>query len=216
MSELYRKMIDEAMMAQHADVNTVSKKRGQSFVIDDTKAYLDVVNKMKAIENQSKAVFRLHMDSVNTHFNVLKSLTKTINRYGRVDLLVIDELGYMSLDTRGAELDVIRAADFVLHVGDQGVLHLTDTTVIDRGVLPGEVGELRVDRYADDFDTALLELVQAVIEGDQFGRADEGEVERVKEDDRVFALGFRGQRVVADFVVAHDGGCGEIGGLLAN
>jgi len=33
---------------------------------------------MKAIENQSKAVFRLHMDSVNTHFNVLKSLTKTI------------------------------------------------------------------------------------------------------------------------------------------
>jgi len=33
-----------------------------------------------------------------------KTLTKTINRYGRVDLLVIDELGYMSLDTRGAEL----------------------------------------------------------------------------------------------------------------
>jgi len=78
MSELYRKMIDEALMAQHADVDTVSKKRGQSFVIDDTKAYLDVVNKMKAIENQSKAVFRLHIDSVNTHFNVLKSLTKTI------------------------------------------------------------------------------------------------------------------------------------------
>ena len=33
-----------------------------------------------------------------------KNLTKTINRYGRVDLLIIDELGYMSLDTRGAEL----------------------------------------------------------------------------------------------------------------
>lgn len=33
-----------------------------------------------------------------------KTLTKTINRYGRVDLLIIDELGYMSLDTRGAEL----------------------------------------------------------------------------------------------------------------
>jgi DNA replication protein DnaC len=28
-----------------------------------------------------------------------KTLTKTINRYGRVDLLIIDELGYMSLDT---------------------------------------------------------------------------------------------------------------------
>jgi DNA replication protein DnaC len=31
-------------------------------------------------------------------------LTKTINRYGRVDLLCIDELGYMELDRRGAEL----------------------------------------------------------------------------------------------------------------
>lgn len=33
-----------------------------------------------------------------------KQLTKTINRYGRVDLLVIDELGYLELDRRGAEL----------------------------------------------------------------------------------------------------------------
>jgi DNA replication protein DnaC len=31
-------------------------------------------------------------------------LTKTIARYGRVDLLCIDELGYMELDRRGAEL----------------------------------------------------------------------------------------------------------------
>ncbi|WP_374200239.1 IS21-like element helper ATPase IstB [Streptomyces sp. AC555_RSS877] len=33
-----------------------------------------------------------------------KILTKTIARYGRVDLLCIDELGYMELDRRGAEL----------------------------------------------------------------------------------------------------------------
>ncbi|WP_336672233.1 IS21-like element helper ATPase IstB [Tsukamurella sp. USMM236] len=33
-----------------------------------------------------------------------KQLAKTINRYGRVDLLIIDELGYMELDRRGAEL----------------------------------------------------------------------------------------------------------------
>ena len=31
-------------------------------------------------------------------------LAKTIARYGRVDLLCIDELGYMALDRRGAEL----------------------------------------------------------------------------------------------------------------
>ena len=33
-----------------------------------------------------------------------KALAKTIARYGRVDLLGIDELGYMELDKRGAEL----------------------------------------------------------------------------------------------------------------
>jgi DNA replication protein DnaC len=33
-----------------------------------------------------------------------RQLTKTINRYGRVDLLCVDQLGYMELDRRGAEL----------------------------------------------------------------------------------------------------------------
>ncbi|WP_329321589.1 IS21-like element helper ATPase IstB [Streptomyces sp. NBC_01262] len=33
-----------------------------------------------------------------------KQLTKTIARYGRVDLLLIDELGYLELDRRGAEM----------------------------------------------------------------------------------------------------------------
>ncbi|HNX39496.1 MAG TPA: DUF2193 domain-containing protein [Methanothrix sp.] len=78
MSELYRKIINEALMAQHADVETVKKKRGSAFSIADTKAYLDVVNKMKPIENQSKSVFKLHVDSVNNHFNILSNLTTTI------------------------------------------------------------------------------------------------------------------------------------------
>jgi DNA replication protein DnaC len=33
-----------------------------------------------------------------------KQLAKTIARYGRVDLLMIAELGYMKLDRRGADL----------------------------------------------------------------------------------------------------------------
>ncbi len=31
-------------------------------------------------------------------------MTKLITRYGRVDLILIDELGYLQLDRRGAEL----------------------------------------------------------------------------------------------------------------
>lgn len=33
-----------------------------------------------------------------------KQLSKTITRYGRVDLLCVDDLGYMELDRHGAEL----------------------------------------------------------------------------------------------------------------
>ena len=33
-----------------------------------------------------------------------KQLTKLISRYGRVDLILVDELGYLQLDRRGAEL----------------------------------------------------------------------------------------------------------------
>ncbi len=78
MREIFEKMVEEAMTAQWADVKTVKEKRGKEFVIDDVKAYVDAANKMKAIGDQSKAVFRLHVDSVNAHFEILKSLTKTI------------------------------------------------------------------------------------------------------------------------------------------
>ena len=33
-----------------------------------------------------------------------KQLSKLITRYGRVDLILVDELGYLQLDRRGAEL----------------------------------------------------------------------------------------------------------------
>ena len=78
MKELYKKMIDEAMAAQRADVETVKKKRGEAFVIDDAKAYLNAAKKMKPVGEQSKAVFRLHIDSVAAHFAVLEKLTKTV------------------------------------------------------------------------------------------------------------------------------------------
>ncbi len=78
MQEVIKKMVAEAMAAQHADVNQIKKKRGQDFVIDDTKAYVDAVKGMKAIGDQSKAVFALHTDSVNAHYSILKGLTKTI------------------------------------------------------------------------------------------------------------------------------------------
>jgi hypothetical protein len=78
MKEIINKMIDEAMTAQRADVETIKSKRGQKFKIDDVKAYVDAANNMKPVGGQSKAVFRLHVDSINTHFEVLRGLTDTV------------------------------------------------------------------------------------------------------------------------------------------
>jgi hypothetical protein len=75
---------------------------------------------------------------------------------------------------------------------------------------------LGVDRDADNFDAALFEFGQPVIEGNQFGRAYKRKIERVKENDRIFSIGLGGQGEIADFIVGHDGGCCEIRGLLAN
>lgn len=47
------------MAAQHADVNPIKKKRGQKFVIDDTKACVDAVRDMKPAGARSRAVFTL-------------------------------------------------------------------------------------------------------------------------------------------------------------
>ncbi|MNS80608.1 hypothetical protein D3C72_1142970 [compost metagenome] len=114
-------------------------------------------------------------------------------------------------------LDVVGLADFVGHVGSQGVLHLTDAAVVDRGVTPGVVGEVRVDRHADHFHVARLEVRDAVVQGDQLGRADEGEVQRVEEHQAVLALDGRSQvEAVDDLAIAQHGRNGEIGGFLTN
>jgi len=78
MSKLYEKMVNEALAAQKADVNTVNKYRGSEFKLEHTKAYVDVANKMEAVAGQSEAVINLHVDSINTHYDTLTDLTKTV------------------------------------------------------------------------------------------------------------------------------------------
>ncbi|AXV37142.1 MAG: hypothetical protein CIT01_02445 [Methanobacterium sp. BRmetb2] len=78
MSELYEKMVEEAMAAQKADVETVKSKRGTEFRITDTEPYMNVVKDMRAVDGQSQSVIDLHVDSVIAHYNILNSLTTTI------------------------------------------------------------------------------------------------------------------------------------------
>ena len=71
-------MVNEAITAQRADVDTIKKNRGKNFKLKDTDSYVKVANEMKAMDGQSQSVFDLHVDSVNAHFNILSDLTDTV------------------------------------------------------------------------------------------------------------------------------------------
>lgn len=75
---VYAKMVGEAIAAQKADISVIKEKRGSSFQITDAKPYVDAVNGMKAAEGQSPEVIRLHVDSVNAHYEILNQLTDTV------------------------------------------------------------------------------------------------------------------------------------------
>lgn len=138
-----------------------------------------------------------------------------------VDVLVHDHAGLV--DQEGAtqrhtgrfEFNVVGAADVMLDVGHQRIANLADAAVLDCGVLPGKVRGLGVDGHANHFYATLLELFQTMIKGDQFRRADKGEVERVEKQDDRLALEL-GQFQFLDFVVAINGGGGEVRGLALN
>lgn len=78
MSDLYTKMINEAMAAQRADVSVLKEKRGTKFSMGDAKPYVDAVDKMTAASGQSAAVINLHKASVHAHFDSLTSLTNYV------------------------------------------------------------------------------------------------------------------------------------------
>lgn len=75
MKNLYRKMVEEALAAQYADLEVIRRRRGMRFHMKDAKPYVDAVEKMTALPTQSKAVINLHKESVKNHFAILSSLT---------------------------------------------------------------------------------------------------------------------------------------------
>ncbi len=113
--------------------------------------------------------------------------------------------------------DVVVPGDGFGQVGHHGELHLADAPLLDRGALPRQVGEVGIDGAGNHRRAALLELLDPLVEGDDLGGADEGEIEGIEEQDDVLALGsFEEVILLADPVVGHDRGGHEIRGLLVH
>ena len=97
-----------------ATINTLASadwvRKGQPLcLIGDSgtgKSHLLIGLGTAAAENGFRVKYTLATRLVNELVEAAdeKMLARTIARYGRVDLLMIDELGYMELDRRGAEL----------------------------------------------------------------------------------------------------------------
>ncbi|TFC32574.1 AAA family ATPase [Cryobacterium sp. MDB1-18-2] len=97
-----------------ATINTLATgdwvRRGQPLcLIGDSgtgKSHLLIALGTAAAEKGFRVKYTLATRLVNELVEAAdeKNLARTIARYGRVDLLMIDELGYMELDRRGAEL----------------------------------------------------------------------------------------------------------------
>ncbi|GIX65754.1 uncharacterized protein BcabD6B2_51890 [Babesia caballi] len=101
------------------------------------------------------------------------------------------------------------------HVRDQGELQALQAAALQVHLAPGEVREWGVDGHADDLHAAFFELRQALGEAQELGRADEGEVQRVKDDEAVGAAEvLRGVEVLHGSV--DNGGGFEAGHLAAD
>ncbi len=96
-----------------ATINTLATcawvKAGHPCLIGDSatgKSHLLIALGTAAAEAGYRVKYTLATKLVNELVEAAddRQLAKTIARYGRVDLLCIDELGYMELDRRGAEL----------------------------------------------------------------------------------------------------------------
>jgi hypothetical protein len=75
---VFENMVNSCLAAQKADITNIKARRGTQFKITDAIPYVEAVNAMKPVEEQCPEVFDLHIQSVNVHYEILKSLTQTV------------------------------------------------------------------------------------------------------------------------------------------
>jgi len=66
--------------------------------------------------------------------------------------------------------------------------HLAQTSHLSWPLTPGQMGEVRVCRAGNQLASNFTELLRPVVKGDDFGRANEREVQWIKEQNYILAL----------------------------
>jgi hypothetical protein len=130
-----------------------------------------------------------------------------------------DALGVYQKQTaqrdRLTEEDTVFPGDALVQIGDQRILDIADAAVFQLGVLPGQVGELGIHGNANHLGVAFLELVQFLVEGQNLGRADKGEIQGIEKQYDIFPLE-AGESNLSERIVRQNGIGGEIGCFLGD
>jgi len=86
------------------------------------------------------------------------------------------------------EEDSVVLGDLVRQVGEKWDIERPEAAILARSLDPSQMSELRVDRHAHHLGVDSTELFGAVAESNDLRRADESEVQWIKEEDEIFAL----------------------------
>lgn len=105
--------------------------------------------------------------------------------------------------------DVVVFGDGLVDVSNERVGDALDAALVFRGLEPCPVREFGIGGATDDSDVTLFELGEFFLEAVEFGRADEGEVLRIEEENDVFFADVLVEGEVLDDGFAFDGFCGE-------
>ena len=132
---------------------------------------------------------RLHvLDRLQRSQRFVDGATKRRVVNGRVldnTFLVDDEQTSQRL-TAILIVHVVRVNRLALQIREQRVLNVAQAAFVSFGLDPRQVRELGIDRAPDDFAVQFRELLVSIAKGGDFSRADESEIQRVKEQDDIF------------------------------
>ncbi|RLE56113.1 MAG: DUF2193 domain-containing protein [Thermoprotei archaeon] len=74
--EVIKKMVEDAIAVQRADIGVIKEKRGTKFTIPDALPYVEAVRKMAPVGPMKKEVIDLHVNSVVAHYEILNEIAK--------------------------------------------------------------------------------------------------------------------------------------------
>ena len=123
------------------------------------------------------------------HFVDVTAQRQVVNNLVANDAVSVDQEGTAQRNAFVRMLDAVSFLNFTFDVGNHRVFNRANTALVYRGVTPCVVNELGVKGNANHFYAAFLEFFVALVESDQFRRANESEIHWPEEQDGSFTVG---------------------------